>query len=481
MNSPTDLEKAGTPGREQAGQAVPGGIIANISGIGNGPGQEGAWFGPGRTLNPVAPEETAGRAFDYPTAYNLSIRPRAYEGVTFEQLRSFADSYDLLRLVIETRKDQIESYNWDIVGKDGKEGNESEIKAAKDFFRYPDKEHPWRTWLRMMMEEVFVIDTVAIYPRATRGGQLYNLEFIDGATIKRVLDGTGRTPLPPDPAYQQILKGLPAVDYTREELIYRMRNPRASRVYGYSPVEQIIMTVNIAMRRQLHQLQFYTEGSVPEAIAGVPETWNIETLQKFQLYWDSLMEGNTAQRRHMRFVPFDPSKMAFPKQDALKDLFDEWLARIICFCFSISPTALVKETNRATAESVQEAAKLEGLLPLLGWVKDLLDYLLQEICLFPNLEFKWDQEKGIDPLTQAKVDEIYLKSKVVTPDEVREALGKPALTQEQRDELNPPQPEPPQGKIDPLTGLPYKEPVNPIPQPGKPVEALPDASKEKPE
>lgn len=462
MNAPTDLEKAA---REKAGSQVPDGVIANISGIGNAPGsQEGAWFGPGKTLAPVAPEDTEGRAFDFPTAYNLSIRPRAYEGITFEQLRAFADGYDLLRLVIETRKDQIESYDWNIVAKEGKTASDAEIEAAQAFFRRPDKEHPWRTWLRMLMEEIFVIDTACIYPRATRGGQLYSLELIDGATIKRVLDGHGRTPLPPDPAYQQILKGLPAVDYTREELIYRMRNPRASRVYGFSPVEQIIMTVQIAMRRQVHQLQFYTEGSVPEAISGVPESWSIDTLKQFQLYWDTLMEGNTAQRRHMKFVPFDASKMAFPKQEALKDQFDEWLARIICFCFSISPTALVKETNRATAESVQEAAKMEGLLPLLGWLKDLLDFMLQEQCQFPNLEFKWDQEKGLDPVAMAGVHKIYLDAKVLTADEVREELGREPLTEEQKEELHPKPPEPPQGKIDPLTGLPYKEPVAPTPE-----------------
>jgi hypothetical protein len=39
--------------------------------------------------------------------------------------------------------------------------------------------------------------------------ELFALEPVDGATIRRVLDNTGRTPLPPDPAYQQIIKGLP--------------------------------------------------------------------------------------------------------------------------------------------------------------------------------------------------------------------------------------------------------------------------------
>jgi len=483
MNAPTTQQELEKLAREKMGQAVPQNVVATIAGNSNAPGDSGGeWFGPGKTLNPVAPENVEGRRLDYPTAYNLSIRPRAYDGITFDQLRALADSLDLLRLVIETRKDQIESYQWTIKPKEGKTVSDDQIATAMEFFEYPDKENPWGTWLRMMVEDVLVIDTVCIYPRGTKGGNLYSLELMDGGTIKRVLDGSGRTPLPPDPAYQQVLKGLPAVDYTREDLIYRMRNPRSNRIYGYSPVEQVIMTVQIAMRRQIHQLQYYTEGSVPEAIAGVPDTWNIDTLKQFQTYWDSVMEGNTAQRRHMKFVPFDPSKIAFPKSEALKDMFDEWLARIICFCFSISPTALVKETNRSVAESVAEAAKMEGLMPLLNWIKTLLDFALQKTCAFPDLEFVWDMEKTIDPKVEAEVDKIYLDAKVITPDEVRERKGLPPLTPEQKEELNPKPPELPQGKIDPLTGLPYKEPVAPVhPADGKFPEAkakeVPDPKK----
>ena len=433
--------------REQSGTAVGPALLASVvsgdSGRG-GPSSPLGFFGPGTPLNPMAPDDVAGRAFDYPSHYNLAQQPRAYDGVTFGQLRALADNYDLLRLVIETRKDQIESYAWEIRAKEGAVVSQAAIDAANLFFQYPDQEHPWGTWIRMLLEDVFVIDTACVYPRANQGGALYGLELMDGGSIKRVLDYSGRTPLPPDPAYQQVLKGLPAVDYTRDELVYWMRNPRTNRVYGFSPVEQIMMTVNMAMRRQLHQLQFYTEGSVPEAIVGVPESWNMETLKQFQDWWDSLMEGNTAARRHMKFVPLDPSKIAFPKAEVIKDQFDEWLARIVCFAFSISPTALVKDTNRATAESVQEAAKKEGLIPLLNWLKQLLDFLLAKKLGQPNLEFNWTFTKDLDPLVQAQVDQIYVTVKVLAPSEIRDRQGLPPMTDAQKAETAAPPPAPPE-------------------------------------
>ena len=82
-------------------------------------------------------------------------------------------------------------------------------------------------------------------------------------------DGTVVNP----PAYQQVLKGLPAVDYSARDIVYRPRNVCAHRVYGYSPVQQVLMTVNIALRRQLWQLDYFTEGSIPDALIGVPQGW----------------------------------------------------------------------------------------------------------------------------------------------------------------------------------------------------------------
>ena len=310
----------------------------------------------------------------------------------------------------------------------------------------------------MVLEDLFVLDAPALYVRRTVGGTLYAIEPIDGATIKRVLDDHGRTPMPPATAYQQVLKGMPAVDYTRDELIYLPRNPRTHKIYGYSPVEQIVMTVNIALRRALHQLQFYTEGNIPESLIGVPETWNPDQIRQFQEYWDALLEGNTAARRHAKFVP-GSLKIQETKPGALKDDFDEWLARIVCFAFSISPTPFVKTQNRATAESAQEQALSEGLAPLMGWVKALMDLIIGKHFNAPDLEFQWDQGSPVDPLVQAQIHQIYVQAKIKTADEVRAELGADPLTAEQRAELTPQPPPmlPPAASQQPPEPTPAKE------------------------
>lgn len=734
-----------------------------------------AWFGPGKPLKPTAPPETAGRAYDYPSAINLSSRPRQYEGLSFEQLRQLADSYDLLRLAIETRKDQMAKLSWSILPRKAHGGvarpkATPRCKEIEDFFRRPDRIHDWTTWLRMLLEDVFVIDAPALYVRRRNDGGLWGFEIIDGATISVRLSPDGRQPAPPEPAYQQILKGMPAVDYTADELIYRPRNPRPHKAYGMSPVEQIVMTVNIAIRRAVHQLQFYcysddtefltrrgwlrfedctpddefatrqigtgvfewqkaydffrkrytgkmvrfsgrsldllvtphhrmlvdsfpkalrrlrkpengmrehvitaeemvlfgtkntgipqtsvwhgeeiseiafddddprskrvvmsgddfcafmgmylaegnlngdsivisqpkdergahevyrqllerifgtgvsftghqfevcrkaladylrqfgkahekfippeilnatprqmeifwryyylgdgraagdngkesqvvftasrrfaddltqliqkmgyaptvwtrpagngrvgdrlvnaregyvitlgrrkstrgwtaelvdydgdvvcmcvpnkflyvrrngkaawsgnTEGNVPEALVSVPKEWTLQQIEDFQKYWDALLEGNTAMRRHAKFVPGEMN-VTFTRggADGLKDDYDEWLARVICYAFSLPPLPFVKQMNRATAQTAQEAAIEEGLAPLMVWAKGLMDDIIERFFNEPDLEFVWDDVRELDPQVQAQLNAAYIPMGVKSVDEARADLG----------------------------------------------------------
>jgi phage portal protein BeeE len=64
-----------------------------------------------------------------------------------------------------------------------------------------------------------------------------------------------------------VLHGVPAADFSSEELLYLPRNVRSHRLYGMSPVEQIAPTVNIALRRDAATLDYYRSGSAPDSFA----------------------------------------------------------------------------------------------------------------------------------------------------------------------------------------------------------------------
>src|ERR1700731_1663372 len=181
------------------------------------------------------------------------------------------------------------------------------------------------------------------------------------------------------------------------------------------------MTVNIALRRQLWQLDYFTEGSIPDALIGVPQSWTPDQIKQFQDYWDTEFAGDLAKRRRAKFVPGETAaKVVQTKEPQHKDDFDEWLARIICFAFSVPPQWATKVMNRATAENHSAQAEEEGLEPTKEWVKDLIDEIVAEEFASPDLELHWLDEDEGDPET---VLEGRLKVGALTLNEMRDALG----------------------------------------------------------
>jgi hypothetical protein len=387
--------------------------------------QPNTWFSPSQPLAPYAQEER-GRRYDYMTGYNLNITPRANAGVSFAQLRALADSYDILRLLIENRKDQISQLEWQVVpvdwNGDKRSLDDPRIKRITEFLKFPDRVTPWRSWVRALAEDMLVLDALTIYPRYTRGGELYSLELIDGATITPKLNHEGRRPLPPDVAYQQIIKGVPMADFNAEQLVYFPRNIRTDRVYGFSPVEQIIITVNIAMRRQAFQLAYYTDGSMPDALIQVPDTWQPDQIAEFQAWWDSILQGNLQGRRMARFVPAG-TKIEDTRKEQLSDQYDEWLARVCCFAFGTSPQPFIKMMNRATAETLKVTAEEEGVRPWALTLLDVMNYIVQFHFNEPDLKFMWTPGTELDPLKRAQAEDIEIKNGVRSVDEVRISHG----------------------------------------------------------
>ena len=382
------------------------------------------WFGPLQPLAPMAPPEVKGRQWDYPFGANLNYVPRADDGVSFGELRGLADALPLLRAVIETRKDQIAAQNHAVRARSRASTPDASrrIEAVESFLARPDRRHSFADWLRMLLEDMLVIDAATVYPRYARGGSLYSLDVIDGATIKPLIGEDGRAPEPPDPAYQQILKGVPAADFSAEELIYIPRNVRAHRLYGMSPVEQIALTINIALRRDAATLDYYKTGSTPDAFATLPKEWTADQIRSFQDYFDALMSGNLGRRRQTKFMPAD-FKLIEARQPPLKDQYDEWLARLICYAFSVPVSPFVSQVNRATGETLRQQATQEGLVPLKAWVKNALDHVIQVCMGEPGLEFVWVGDDAVDPLEQAQTLEILVGAGIKTREEARADLG----------------------------------------------------------
>jgi hypothetical protein len=77
--------------------------------------------------------------------------------------------------------------------------------------------------------------------------------------------------------------------------------------------------------------------------------------------------------------------------------------------------------------ATQEVALEEGLAPLAGWVKRLVDGVIQDRMGHPDLEFVWSDARSTNPKDQAVVLDTYVKSGIYAPNEARGVLGLPPV------------------------------------------------------
>lgn len=406
--------------------------------------QPNDWFGPGVPVNAVAPPDVSMRNWDYQFSQNINYSQRRDLGALgYDEIRGLANGCDIVRIIIETRKDQIAGIDFKFRAKaqpgetkqsiTDRTNNNPNIKLLYDFFENPDKEpnHGFDTWIRAAADDVFVTDSLSIFPRKNRGGGMYSLNIIDGTTIARIIDENGCTPLPTSPrpaAYQQILKGMPATDWTSDQLVFAPRNWRSNKLYGFSPVEQIVMIALLSINRETSRLSHYTDGNVPEMLISLPESWNTDQIKTIQLMFDSIA-GRPDLRSRIRFIP-EAKAMTQTKEAMLKDEFDDWIARIACYCFSVSPGAFTKSMNRATAEVAAETSKEEGLYPILKFFSGLINNIIRKHFGITDVEFVWNDEAEPDQLKQAQIFQIYVQSidplgnPIMSANEVREELGR---------------------------------------------------------
>jgi|SRR3990167_4937608 len=202
-----------------------------------------------------------------PTSYglkNLNNEKPFPLGVTARTLREFADFYPIARAAIEYRKTQITHLDWtvtpiEITDKTVQDKQNIEnSKKLKELFKYPTgkKDSSFTNWLKQILEDLFVIDAVAIYRKKNRRGDVIGYLPVDGATIVLELEDDGTTPSPPQTAYIQKIGGRDVAKLTTDDLIYAMMNPRTHSAYGMAPLESLIITVTTALKLQAYSLSF---------------------------------------------------------------------------------------------------------------------------------------------------------------------------------------------------------------------------------
>jgi hypothetical protein len=415
------------------------------------------YFGPGLEVQPIAPVGTDPRGWQYWINQNMVFTPRPDSEFTAQALRALA-TYPLARSAIENSKDVISNLPRQIRAKkkpgeknadvDKRSRGDQTLKMLNDFFDCPDGEHDWATWAREWLEYLYTIDAASVFVQKMKSGRIVAMRIIDGAFITRLVDQYGYTPQPPDAAYQQLwsgtpstVGGIPFVDLTTDQLIYRPRNivPRntvSSFLYGMSPTEQNAQEIQIGQERLNFVLAYYTTGTIPDAMQIVPPNVSPDQLASSQKALTAEMSGQPFKRSGFikliqgfvdRAQPGASSgdQFLFPKEKLLADPFDELHIRKIFYAYGASTQRIMKQMNRASAQTNQEAAEEEGTMPFALSLAGMVNWAIAKHFKlgFGEYEMTFDAQKELDVVKRSTADKNDVDAGIITRDESRTARG----------------------------------------------------------
>jgi len=412
---------------------------------------------PLQPVAPFGPPDAQPLGLNMQMGQNLIFTPRPDSRYTAADLQALA-RYPLARMCISNVENIISSLGWKVQlrtqpGEDQKEREAKQLKddtilKLTDFMSCPDGEHEFQDWVQPLIDDMLRIDAGCYLLRKTPDGTVYEWRVMQGAYITRLVDANGYTPQAPAPAFQQLWDGIPRVNLSTDQLIYRPRKivyevgNVASQLYGLSPTEELAPEIEIGIQRLRYVTNFYKDGSIPNVLWVVPSDASPDVVKTAMDYLNSDMSGNLEARRMFRFAQgFRSSESA--KEDQIKqfeepklsDEYDDLHTRKICFGYGVSPQRLLKMQNRSTAQTNQEAAEEEGVAPFREWVEKTINFVLQRKMGYAKYEFKFDISQDPDPTKQAEIDATDLKSGIATINEKRVARGWDPRPEAEADQL----------------------------------------------
>ena len=370
--------------------------------------------------------------FDYNHQGN-QFRRKPMSNISFQILREYSTTYEVARAAINARKRQITSLEWEIVpldqSGDKMEYKNNKIKMANDiqlvskfFDNIGGRTMRFRKFLDMVIEDLLVLDAVALMRVKSKGGDLLQLTPIDAATIKLLVDDFGDTPEPPNTAYYQVIRGALVAELTTDDLIYDFMNPRSSTPYGLAPLETLIIVVSSALRGNLVNLNYLTDGNVPEGFYTMPESWSMQQIKEFQEIWDAYIAGDPRASSRLRFMPPGTYTPAKKVEDMRYEKFAEWLMLCTCALFDVQPQELGFTAHQSTKANASEQSDIQikrGTLPLANFIREMFRTIIQQDLGFTNLDFRFRGMEDRDELAEAQARTERITSGYSTVDEER--------------------------------------------------------------
>ncbi|MFI5112829.1 MAG: phage portal protein [Terriglobales bacterium] len=362
-----------------------------------------------------------------------SPRTDALPKPTPANLRRFAET-PIARKAINTIKDRIAGMRWRVQPRKGRAVEEVELGAERilaltDNLDAPNSDDSFRSFCEQVLEDVIVGGFGAIELQATGDASRPLVMWpVDGSTIRMKADWDGQ---PGSPRYVQAT-GRYGPDgqivLQDDELCYIRLNPRTHTPFGLGRLEVAFETINEFMGAHRYAARLASNSVVQYAL------WlqDLGPAQHERLihWWQDEIEGTG--RVPILSVESKPEVLRFGQgnDSDLRLAWQEFLLRVIADAFDLPPFFLGVEhdVNRSTAAELTDLAFRQAIVPTARlFAEHLTRDAISKKLGWSDLEFVFADVDARNEMEDAQIQEILLRSGVLTVNEVRRMRGLPPL------------------------------------------------------
>lgn len=360
-----------------------------------------------------------------------SPRPDLMPKPTPINLRRFAE-IPVARRAINSIKDRIAGMKWTIQPRRGRSLDDlpdgaDRIRILAENLEAPNYDDSFRSLLEQVLEDIIVGGFGAVELQLTGNpDRPLTLWPVDGSTIRIKSDWDG---LPQSPRYVQVTTRLgPSANITLndDELSYIRLNPRTHTPFGLGRLEVAFETVNAFLSAHRYASRMASNSVVQYAL------WlqNLTPAHHERLirWWQDEIEGTG--RVPILSAENKPEVLRFAGgTDAdLRLAWQEFLLRVIADAFDLPAHFLgvERDVNRSTAEELNDQAFRSAIVPTARLVAEHItrDAIAKKLG-WTDLEFVFSDLDARNELEQAQIDEILLRTGILSIDEVRRHRGLP--------------------------------------------------------
>ena len=285
-------------------------------------------------------------------------------------------------------------------------------------FRKPNR---YQTWVQFFS---YWMTTKLMY------GNAYIMKERDDRNLTRalyVLDPRLVTPLvtPLGDVYYQlasdILSGLKTgITIPAREMIHDRMNSLFHPLVGTTPLYANGYSATQARRIQENAQQFFANMSRPSGQLTAPGKITKETAERLKAEFEAEFQGSNIGRLFVSGDGLKYEPMAIPFEDAQMIQQLEWTVADICRSFEIPPYK-VGAANMPTHANVAALNQEYLNQCLLSHIESIEALMLEGLELKKPYKFQLETENllRLDPKTMAEVDDIRIKSGVLSPNEAR--------------------------------------------------------------